>query len=217
VSFRGRGPLAAIVLVAAVAFVLLIVPAMLVYPGGTWMDPSTRGHDFWLNFFCDLLHSHGLNGQPNVVGARFATAAMLVLVVGFWPFWIVNASLVKRPLATPIRVAGTMSVLGLIAVPLTPSDRFGAIHGVAVLLAAVPGLVAAACATAGLASQRATRAIGALGAATLVTAAIDSYLYARHMASGGAVTPHALPALQKVAALFLLAWMVGVAWRARRE
>lgn len=217
---------AACVIASALGFVALMAPAMALYHGGTWIDPRAEGHDFWRNFFCDLLHEHALDGQMNVAGSRFATAAMLALVAGLWPFWLSTAWLVGRGrLARVVRVAGVTSVVGLVAVPLTPSDRFGALHGVAVLVAAVPGLVATAGATAGLFGSGAqvtraeARALGAIAAATLVTAAIDATLYARHMASAGAQTPTALPALQKVAAMCLLAWMLGVAraaWRAAR-
>lgn len=200
---------------------------MSLYHGGTWIDPRAPGHDFWLNFFCDLLHDHALDGTPNAAGARLATAAMLVLVAGMVPFWISTASLVSaRPtLAWTVRIAGVTSVVGLVAVPLTPSDRFGALHGVAVLVAAVPGLVASACATIGLLANRGgarggTRGLGLLALAAFVCGAIDAALYAQHMASGGAVTPPALPALQKIAATLFLAWMLGVArakWTVSRD
>ena len=191
---------------------------MSLYHGGTWMDPSAPGHDFWLNFFCDLLHDHALDGAPNTAGARLATLAMLALIAGMLPFWLSTASLVSaRPtLAWTVRVAGVTSVVGLVAVPLTPSDRFGALHGVAVLVAAVPGLVANACATIGLlanrdGARRWTRGLGLLALATFVCGAIDAALYAKQMASAGTVTPAALPALQKIAAMLFVAWMLGVA------
>lgn len=207
-------------------FVALMAASMSLYHGGTWIDPSAPGHDFWLNFFCDLLHDHALDGAPNTTGARLATAAMLALIAGMLPFWLSTASLVAaRPaLAWTVRVAGVTSVLGLVAVPLTPSDRFGALHGVAVLVAAVPGLIANACSTIGLLANRdgarSTRVLGLIALATFVCAAIDAAFYAKHMASGGAVTPPALPALQKLAAMLLVAWMLGVArakWASETE
>ncbi len=209
---------AACVFGAAIVFVALMAAAMSLYHGGTWIDPRAPGHDFWLNFFCDLLHDHALDGAPNATGARLATIAMLALIAGMLPFWLASASLVAaRPvLAWIVRVAGVTSVVGLVAVPLTPSDRFGALHGVAVLVASVPGLVATACATVGLLATRdrdrtGMRVLGVIALATFVCAAIDATLYAQHMASGGAVTPPALPAIQKVAAMLLIAWMLGVA------
>ena len=197
---------------------------MSLYHGGTWMDPSAPGHSFWLNFFCDLLHDHALDGAPNSAGARLATLAMLALIAGMLPFWLATASLVSaRPtLAWTVRIAGVTSVVGLVAVPLTPSDRFGALHGVAVLVAAVPGLVANACATIGLlanrdGARRWTRGLGVLALATFVSAAIDAALYAKQMAGAGAVTPPALPALQKIAAMLFVAWMLGTGRRCAKK
>jgi len=71
-SARARAAQA--MLVAAGAFVVLFVLAVLEYPGGTDWDPRARGHHFWLNYLCDLTRSVALDGEPNPVGSVLAQA-----------------------------------------------------------------------------------------------------------------------------------------------
>src|SRR5579883_651412 len=85
-----RRAAALVVLVSVIVFAVLMRAAMASYPGGTWLDPRAEGHDFWLNFFCDLLHDVSLGGRANEAGAAYARAGMLVLVCGLLAFfWIV--------------------------------------------------------------------------------------------------------------------------------
>jgi hypothetical protein len=205
------------VLVACVlAFVALEAAAMALYPGGTWWDPTTRGPRFWHNFLCDLAWNPALDGLPNPVGSRLAQAAMLVLVAGFVPFWWIAPSLFpgRRKLGSAVRLLGLASVAGMAAVALLPSNRFGSVHGAAVVVAGVPGLSAALLATAGMlrAGARGSRACGAVGGAMLVFALGDFALYVETMLRGGP-GPTLLPVAQKVAVLLLLGWMVSVASR----
>jgi hypothetical protein len=215
-------PARAAVLAAVGAFVGLELAAMRAYPGGTWWDRTTRGARLWQNFLCDLEWRVALDGRPNPVGSRLAEAAMLVLVAGFLPFWWIVPRLFTPPRAPPgtralgrsVRALGLVSVGGMSAVTLLPSDRFGALHGAAVVVAGVPGLAAALLATLGLLrGEPAPRVAGWLGAATVACALLDFVLYVRTMALGGP-GPLLLPATQKVAVALLLAWMSAVAVRA---
>jgi hypothetical protein len=183
---------------------------MALYPGGTWWDPAARGHRFWQNFLCDLEWQVALNGTPNPVGAALAQAAMLVLVAGFVPFWW-EAPAWRRA----VRGLGAAGVSGMVAVALMPSERFGALHGVAVVLAAAPSFAATSLAAAGewRAGERAHHRVAAgIGAALLAVAALDLVLYVHTMRTGGP-GPVAVPALQKIALALLLVWMVLVALR----
>jgi len=203
---------ARVALVACVvAFVALILPAMALYPGGTWWDPHAVGHRFWTNFLCDLEWHTALNGTPNLAGARLAAGAMLSLVLAFVPFWPLAARLFASHarLAATVRVLGWTSVLGMIAVALMPSERFGALHGVAVVVAGLPGLSAAVLAATGQLLARRTLP-GSLGAAMVLFAITDFVLYVHTMLHGGP-GPLVLPVAQKLALLLLLAWMLVVA------
>jgi len=207
----------AAILASIAGFVALELPAMLLYPGGTWFDTRARGHRFWQNFLCDLEWRVALNGQPNPVGSRLAQAAVLVLTLGLAPFWIAVGGLLRERgrLAASVRLLGLVATAGTVAVTLMPSDRFGTLHGAAVLTSGVPGLTAAALAVVGLllAGPR-PRIEGWLGAAMLSFATVNFVLYAAHYLAGVEGTP-LVPMMQKMALFFLLAWMAGVAVRTR--
>jgi hypothetical protein len=209
---RGR-VLSHVVVTCVVAFVVLELIAMRLYPGGTFWDRTTRGAHFWHNFLCDLESPVALNGEPNALGSRFAQAAMLLMVIGLAPFWWLLPRLFPRlrRVGAAVRALGLVSLAGIVAVVLMPSSRFGVLHGVAVLVAGAPGLGAAALAVAGLALAEARPPISAaLGGTVLAFALVDFVLYARTMVSGGP-GPILLPIAQKIALFFLLAWMVAVA------
>jgi hypothetical protein len=200
---------------AVVAFGGLEAAAMRAYPGGTWWDPTSRGHRFWENFLCDLEWRVALNGEPNP-GAPFARAAMLLLLLGLLPFWVAVPRLIRGTFERSrfaVTALGLVSTAATVAVVLMPSDRFGALHGALVLVAGVPGLTAAALAVRGLAlGEPHPRVTAWLGGAVLAAAFVDFVLYASHFATHTNGTPLGA-ALQKVALVLLLAWMLAVAVR----
>jgi hypothetical protein len=202
-----RRTLARFLALALTLFALLEAGAMALYPGGTWWEPGARGHRFWQNFLCDLSWRVALDGQDNRVGSLLSQAAMLVFVGGFVPFWV----LVGGKGARGVRVLGFASVVGTAAVTLMPSDRFGAMHGMAVMVAATTGLLGAILAAVGQ-LRAGDRVAGGLGLAVLATGGVDFALYVQTFGSGGP-GPLALPAVQKVALLLLMAWMGVVAAR----
>ncbi len=212
-----RRTAAALLVACVAAFVALEAAATALYPGGTWWDATTQGARFWQNYLCDLEWNPALDGRPNPVGSALAQAAMLVLVAGFVPFWWIAPRLCPayRRLGAAVRLLGLVSVAGMVAVALMPSSRFGALHGVAVVVVGIPGLTAALAAVVGMlrSSSPGSRPCGAVGAAMLACAVTDFALYVSTMLHGGP-GPLALPAVQKVALVLLLAWMTLVAGRA---
>jgi hypothetical protein len=205
------------ILGSVVGFAALEVAAMSLYPGGTWWDSTTRGHRFWQNFLCDLEWRVALNGAPNPLGSRLAMAAMLVLLVGLAAFWLgVPRVFAGRPPRGTAAVPwlGLTSAVGTLAVVLMPSDRFGSLHGAMVLTAGVPGIAAATLAVfvLGLGEPR-PRIAAWTGGSMLAFAVVDFALYAWHFLSQTAGSTLG-PALQKIALILLLAWMVLVAVRA---
>ena len=201
-------------LVAVAAFVALFVLAVRAYPGGTAWDPAARGHHFWLNYLCDLTRGVALNGEPNPVGSILGQAGMVALALGLLPLWWLLPHLFpsRARLGIAVRVLGSLTSPGAIAVTLMPSDRFGAWHSVAIMLAGPPGLLAALLAVAGLVrEERGLRVAAAIGAAMLLTAAIDFFLYLSYLSGTG---PMVVAVLERGALILLLAWMVTVSLRA---
>ncbi len=195
-------------------FVALSCVAMTLYPGGTWLEPARAGHAFWANFLCDLLHTQALSGADNSSGALFARLAMLAeagaLVLMWWaaPFLFPRRS----NLGKGIRILGVLSTLGTLAVVLLPSDRFGALHGVMVLLASVPGFGAAVLTVSALLESETHRVGGAFGALALLTSLVSFVLYARTQFFGAALTV-SVPASQRIATFAVVAFCVAVALR----
>lgn len=188
-------------------FVALETGAMALYPGGTWWDRAAVGHRFWENFLCDLEWQVALGGRMNP-GAELAEGAMLLLVAAIAAYWALAPHWPRA-----VRALGWTSVGGMVAVAILPSERYGALHGLAVMAAGGPGLAAALLTT--HAQRRcAWRATWPLGAALLVVATLDLGLYVHTYATGGPGTK-LVPALQKIALALLLAWLVVGAQRAR--
>ena len=202
-------------LTAAAVFVLLIVLAMRAYPGGTDWAAAAPGHDFWLNYLCDLTRGVALNGAANPLGSKLAQAGIVALALGLLPLWWLLPHLFPSHarLGSAVRVLGSTAAAGTIAVVLMPSDQFGRLHAFAIVLACPPGLAAALLAVVGLArEERRPRVAAGIGATMLLTAAIDFVLYLGYLGTTG---PMAVAVLERVALLLLLAWMACVSIRAR--
>ncbi len=208
------------ILASVGGFVALETVAMSLYPGGTWWDAKARGHRFWQNFLCDLEWRVALNGVPNPVGSRLAEAAMLLLVLGLAPFWLDVPRLFaprQRLSGAAVRYLGLLSVAATIAVVFMPSERFGALHGMMVIVAGIPGLTAAGLAVRGLAlGEPRPRVAAFLGGSMLGFALADFVLYVSHWVGHTEGTP-VVAAIQKVALMLLLTWMGVVAIRVRRR
>jgi hypothetical protein len=198
---------------SVVAFVAIFSAAAWAYPGGTHFDHAAVGHDFWLNTMCDVTRTVALDGRPNTLGCRLASIAMLVLAAGLGVTFTVlpRLFLTRVRMATAVRALGAVSALGAVAVVLLPSDRFGSLHGVAIVGAGIPGLAASLLAlVAVVRERRSARAVIALGALALFVSAVDFALYVGELASGGA-SQVAVSVLERVATALLLAWMLAIA------
>ena len=196
------------------AFCGLFVAAAGSYPGGNWLDPAAPGHRFFANYFCDLTQPVSLSGVNNAAGARLAKLAMLCFafaLAGF--FWLVPRYFeTQARVARWVRALGECAVLSYLAVPFTPSKLFGDVHAWLSLFAGALGLMAALCAVwALLQSAGVARALGVVGALALAAGTLHAGLFVLYL-HGAEPAPLIVPAAQKVAALLLSGWMLGVAW-----
>jgi hypothetical membrane protein len=207
-------------LLSIVGFILLETIAMVLYPGGTWMDRASRGHDFFRNFFCDLTAPKALNGQPNP-GAIFAKVGMFVFTLGLIPFWLLVTSILRQArarLAKTVLGLGTVSSIAAALVPFVPSQQFGNLHPMLVFLAGIPGILAGGLSTYGLVKTKSgSRLPARLAVLTVILVGIDGVFYAIHVATGYELHPTLLPGLQKIAALSLVAWMAASALLGKRK
>ena len=196
---------------ALLAFGVLTGLAMAAYPGGTWEEPAAVGHSQVRNFLCDLTRPTAINGAPNAAGSRYAELGLLAYALALIPFFLVMPSVFPdRPTTGRIAaIAGVLTGLGGVGIVLVPSYRHGALlHGIAVLLTAVPGLTAAVAATLGVfTTARPIRPIRTAALATLLVTAVAVVMFAVQLARGLETTP-GLPVLEKLGMACSVAWML---------
>lgn len=217
-SRRAAAAGSVVVVLALVTGVILLAYAMRLYPGGTAIDPRQPGHSFWTNFLCDLTGEVAFNGGANHRGAMVARAGMGALTLGMLSFWLILPFVFPghRVLAGAIRICGATGSAALAVVPFAP----GLWHVVVVFAAVIPALAAAALGVWGSVGYSRRRGLAALAVGTVLVTLVDAVLYAQsYLVTPRVVTP-ALPLLQRVAVMILLAWMAATAaivWRARRS
>jgi hypothetical protein len=202
--------------VALGGFVLLTGLAALAYPGGTYCEPGATSYRFWGNYFCDLTAHVTRRGEDNARSAALADAAFASFALASAPFFWLLARLSAR---RAVRVFGLVSAAATVALAWVPSRSGATLHAAAVFSATIPGLVAATLGVLGLLREgsrvRPLRSAAWLGALTLAAGFADAAGYAYALGAHAACLPW-LPALQKVAALALVAWMFAVAAIASR-
>jgi hypothetical protein len=198
-----------IVLAGLGAFLLLAALGALAYPGGSYCEPAATSYRFWDNYFCDLTSEVTRRGQDNARGAAFTHGAFAAIAVALAPFWWLVGGLGSPRLGKAVRFLGLPSAFAVAVLAWLPSTWSPRLHTTMVLVAAVPGLVAAALGAAALlAGPR--RALGWLGIATLVAGALNTAGYVWAVKNAVACLPW-LPVVQKLTAAGLVAWMAGVA------
>ena len=208
-----------VLIATIVVFVALFSAAACAYPGGTHFDHASVGHDFWRNTLCDVARTVALDGRSNTVGCALARVAMTTLALGLGALFLAFPALFDaRPgAARAIRVLGAATAPCVVAVVLLPTDRFGALHGMAVVLAGTLGLATTALVMKGLlADRRAPRLVVGLGALALAVASADFILFVRELAMGGAAQV-AVAVLERLATILVLGWMAAAAHALRRE
>jgi hypothetical protein len=207
---RGLELVARLVFMSAFSSVGIFTLAASVYPGGNHFDHQAVGHDFWKNALCDVARSTAVGGAPNAIGASLARTAMSIMAVGIGAlFWLMPERFPSRVrLGAFVRWLGALTVPAAVAVVLLPSDRFGFLHGVAIVIAGLPGLSAGLVATVGLVrARRGSRVVPILAITTLLVASACFGIYVDELVTGG--PPRlAVPVLERIAALLLIGWMI---------
>jgi hypothetical protein len=199
-------------LLGLAGFFGFMAAAMVLYPGGNWLDRSALGHRFFANFFCDLTQPVSLSGVANPLGSRLAQLGMLLFALALAGlFWLVPVHFAfGSRVGRWVRGLGACAVLSLIAASLMPSERFGRAHAALALVAGGLGVASALAASCALWSSN-RRALAVLGALTLALCAFDGALFSYHLRDASP-PPLIVPAAQKVAALSLVIWIASVAW-----
>ena len=69
-------------------FVVLNFISMLIYPGGTIIEPEKKGYSFFYNFLSNLGESTAKNGEDNIVSAYLFNSSMLILAISYFLFYV---------------------------------------------------------------------------------------------------------------------------------
>jgi hypothetical protein len=115
------------------AFIVMTTVAMVIYPGGTWRDPTTRGYRFFYNFFSDLGMTVAHNGMSNTpalllfVLALTLSGAGLALFFVLIPYFFWHDNWGKL-LAGAGSVLGVIAGLSFIGIALTPANLLKDAH-----------------------------------------------------------------------------------------
>ena len=114
-------------IIGVIQFLFFFTIAMFFYPGGTWIDPNTKGYSFWSNFFSDLLMITSHSGESNLI-SFFITAPSLL----FMGILIILSSIAISFLFAEIKARKFLIVIGsffgiiggtfAIAVAFLPAD-----------------------------------------------------------------------------------------------
>ena len=195
------------------AFGCLYVAAAVVYPGGTWENPTEVGHSFLFNYYCDLMRPVALNGQPNPLGSRIAEWGQLVFALSLGPFFFVAPAVFapgRERLGRVVRVLGAIAALAGVGVVLFPSWQYGqTVHGIMLLVCAVPAVTALVCVMIATWQVPLLRAL-ALGLA--VSVGLTIAIFVRQMLIGTQTT-FGLAPLQRIDFALALAWMTATTRR----
>lgn len=212
--------LVVVCLVGLLFFLVCIGISIALYPGGTWFDRNAEGHSFSKNFLCDLMQTRALNGMQAPVGSMLARVGTFVMFVALSSFYFQIANL-ESPISRAGGVARNAGVITCVlgcSVPFATSDQFRHAHVIAVVATFVPCLIAAIAAL--VVCLRAPKISPWLRVAAIVTLSFGAingfgYIY-NYLPAIGVDVPHArtvglaLPALQRVATLGLIVWIITV-------
>jgi hypothetical protein len=204
-----RRVLSVVVLSGLAGFLVLGALGALAYPGGTFCEPSADAYRFWDNYFCDVTSAVTRRGEDNARGASLTHAAFASFAVALVPFWWLLGGLASPRLGTVIRFLGLPSAFATAVLAWLPSVWSPRLHTATVLVAALPGLVAATLGAVALFAVR-RRALAWLGVTSLLAAALNTGGYVWAVVYSIACLAW-LPVVQKLAAIGLIAWMAGVA------
>jgi hypothetical protein len=116
-----------------VGFVMASATAMWLYPGGTFLDPSTTRYLFFQNFMSDLGNATTWGRHSNQIGATLFVGSELVMAVALIAFFAGLVSLhssqgASRRWARVGGAAGLLAGVCFMAAALLPAERFLVLH-----------------------------------------------------------------------------------------
>ena len=132
-SHSWRQRVFSVIMFGCVLFVVLTVVAMLFYPGGTLIDPTTSGYSFFTNYFSDLGLTWTHARQPNTVSAVMFITALTMAGGGLVLFFLAfprffTGSQWAKVLSGIGSTFGVVSGICFIGVAFTPANLYLKAH-----------------------------------------------------------------------------------------
>jgi hypothetical protein len=182
-------------------FIILYVWASMYYPGGSQTDQHSVGFSWMDNYWCNLLNTTAINGEPNH-SKPIAMAGMLVLAVSFVSFWIGFATVALYNKLT--RKATIVSGVLAMATALLLNTSLD--HDLVTNLASISGLLAVGGTLIGLYKLQ-WRSLFWFGLINLILVVINNLFYYNPSLIGY------LPLVQKITFGLFLMWFFLISWR----
>lgn len=127
-------------IVAVVFFAIGTTLAMLLYPGGTYQEPTATGYDFFRNTFSELGHTIGYLDQPKLGSFLFFLVATVTAGLALLGFFLAEAREAltygaSRFIVRSVGVLGTIVGISFIAIGAIPANVAFRIHFLFVYIA----------------------------------------------------------------------------------
>ena len=188
-------------LIGSILFSLLYFIATLCYPGGNYLNKSTKGFSWTQNYWCNLLNEKAINGQHNTA-RPIAFAAMLILGLTLITFWYMFPKLAnfKSKERYFIQVCGFLAISISIFI-------FTSLHDTIINVAGVFGLIAIAGTLIGLRKLGWT-GLFYMGLFVVILIGVNNLLYYQKNLM------YYLPVVQKITFVYFLLWIcfINVRW-----
>jgi len=128
-----------VILICNILFVILTSIAMIIYPGGSWINSSSIGFSFSSNFFSDLSRRTTFLGETNLISSILFTCAIFFIGIAVICFFIIMLRnfLIQREfrkITFAIFVIGIICALVYISIGFTPFDQFPGTHSILIVI-----------------------------------------------------------------------------------
>ncbi len=122
-----------VIVIGTLQFVILTIIAMMFYTGGTRIDKTTEGYNFFTNFLSDLGRTTTYSREGNLVSVILFVLALTGLGVTFLAYFriipeIFNQNEMEEKLGKIIANIGTIAAFTFMGVAVTPANLVAPIH-----------------------------------------------------------------------------------------
>lgn len=120
----------------AIQFVICMILAMLIYPGGNLENAREPGFRVLKNYVSDLGRTTSISGKPNPVASIVFKLSAIVFAICLLPHFVfVPMQAWDKPgLLIAVSILSAISVFGLIVAALNPVDLYPAKHHLALFV-----------------------------------------------------------------------------------